>query len=114
MSRDEALYLEDLLVSAKKVLRYTERMDRESFAGDERTYDAVVRNLEVMGEAAKHVSEATRTKYTNIPWRNIAGLRDVVAHAYFGLDDDLLWDIIANHVPSVVAELERIRASGHG
>ena len=66
---------------------------------DERTYDAVVRNLEIIGEAAKHISENSRSRMSNIEWRKIAGMRDMLAHAYFGIDNDILWDVVRNKVP---------------
>jgi uncharacterized protein with HEPN domain len=70
-----------------------------------------VRNLEIIGEAAKNVSDAIRLKYPGIEWRKIAGLRDVIAHEYFGIDNDILWDVIQNKVESLQIEVRRIMQS---
>jgi uncharacterized protein with HEPN domain len=95
------MYIEDILETCGKILRYTEGMSREQFEGDERTYDAVIRNLEIMGEAAKHVPDEVREKVDKLEWRKLTGLRDVLAHAYFGIDDDILWNVVSTKVPEV-------------
>ncbi len=101
MSRDEALFLEDMRRGCEKVLRYTANMDRNEFLCDEKTYDAVVRNLVVIGEAAKRVPEAARGRHPTVNWRKVCGLRDILVHAYFGIDDDILWDVVANSIPEL-------------
>jgi uncharacterized protein with HEPN domain len=95
------MYIEDILVTCGKILRYTEGMSRERFEEDERTYDAVIRNLEIMGEAAKHVPAEIREQVDGLEWRKLTGLRDVLAHAYFGIDDDILWNVVSTKVPEV-------------
>ena len=85
MSRNYRLYLDDMRMAAEKVLRYTEGVDLAHFVDDDKTLDAVVRNLEVIGEAAKHVSAEVQVRYPEVTWRSIAGLRDIVAHEYFGV-----------------------------
>jgi uncharacterized protein with HEPN domain len=109
MSRDWRLFLDDILASCEKVRRYTAGMDRSAFFRDDRTYDAVVRNLEIIGEAAKRIPDEARLAMPGIEWRKIAGMRDWIVHAYFGLDPDILWDVIENKVPELDAAL---RASG--
>jgi uncharacterized protein with HEPN domain len=89
MSRDESLYLADIQESCEKVLRFTKGMTYKAFVHDELHFDAVLRNLEIIGEAVKNVSEGTRQKYPQIKWRKIAGFRDIVAHGYFGVNDEL-------------------------
>ena len=99
MSRDEIMYLQDIAESCEKILRFTAGLSQSDLMGDEKTYDAVVRNLEIVGEAAKHISEEIRRQLPDIEWRKAAGLRDMLAHAYFGIDDDILWDVVQNKVP---------------
>jgi len=83
-------------------------MSYDEFVEDEKTYDAVVRNREIIGEAAKNVPEDIRVRCPGIEWRKISGLRDVIAHEYFGIDNDILWDIIQNKVESLQQEVRRV------
>lgn len=101
MSRDEIMYLQDIAESCEKILRFTAGLSQSDLMRDEKTYDAVVRNLEIVGEAAKHISEEIRRQLPDIEWRKAAGLRDMLAHAYFGIDDDILWDVVQNKVPQL-------------
>lgn len=108
MSRDFRLYLTDMCASAEKVLRYTRGLTFAEFIKDEKTFDAVLRNLEVIGEAAKHVPQEVRKRYPQVEWHRIAGLRDVVIHEYFGLDEEILWDVVQNEVPVFLENVRRI------
>src|SRR6185369_13435213 len=92
------LYFEDIAESCRKILRYTLGFDFEAFKKDERTYDAVVRNLEVIGEAAKQIPKKVRAEHPDIDWRRIAGMRDVLAHGYFSLEAAIIWDIVQTKV----------------
>lgn len=112
MSRDYRQWLEDILESCGKILRFTAQISFDEFVEDEKTYDAVVRNLEIIGEAAKNVPEDIRVRYPGIEWRKIAGLRDVIAHEYFGIDNDILWDIIQNKINALQEEVRRIMENG--
>ena len=107
MSRDWRLYWEDLVIGCEKILRYTEGMDSEGFRQDQKTYDAVLRNLEIIGEAAKNLPGAVKSQLPEVEWRKIAGLRDVIAHGYSGNDDEILWDIVG--VPGALAALDSSR-----
>jgi uncharacterized protein with HEPN domain len=102
MSRDESLYLGDIQDSCEKILRFTKGMAYKEFIHDELHFDAVLRNLEVIGEAVKHISDETRTAYPNVNWRKIAGFRDIVAHEYFGVNEETVWDIVKNQVPELL------------
>ena len=103
MSRDETLYLADIQESCEKVLRFTKGMTYKEFAQDDLHFDAVLRNLEIIGEAVKNVSEETRQKYPTVKWRKIAGFRDIVAHEYFGVNEETVGDIVKNEIPSLLS-----------
>ena len=94
MSRNLALYLDDILASIDKIQRYTAGMTQYAFVTDDRTVDAVVRNLQVIGEAVKAIPPDIRDRYPQVEWRKIAGLRDILAHAYFAVDDEVVWDVV--------------------
>jgi uncharacterized protein with HEPN domain len=80
----------------------------EQFLADAKTQDAVVRNLEIIGEATKHVSEGLRAKYADIPWKSMAGIRDRLIHHYFGVNFDIVWQIITAELPKVASQLKNI------
>lgn len=108
MSRSIRLYLEDILASGAKVRRYTEGMSFEEFLADDRTFDAVIRNLQIIGEAVKNVPSDLRERYPQVEWRKIAGLRDILAHVYFSLENETLWDIVQNKVPPLLELVQQI------
>ena len=91
--RDERLYLVEILEAIDRVLEYTAD-GREAFLADPKSQDAVVRNIEIIGEAAKALSEATRQAHPEVPWSRIAGTRDRLIHGYFSVDLDIIWDIV--------------------
>lgn len=101
MSRDWTLFLADIHESCSKIRRYVESMSAEEFQKDEKTFDAVVRNLEIIGEASKRLPAEVTSRIPDVDWRKVAGLRDVLAHAYFGIDEDVLWDVVSNKVPEL-------------
>ncbi len=103
MLRDWRLFLRDMRDGALKIRRYTEGRSLDAFLGDEMAYDAVLRNLEIIGEAAKKIPQEVRDCYPEVDWRGMAGLRDLLAHAYFALDDRTLWDIIQTELPAFLA-----------
>jgi len=98
MSRDLQLYLTDILIACEKVLRYTNEMNFEQFIADDRTFDAVIRNLQIIGEAVKNVPSDVRDRHPEIEWRKIAGLRDILAHTYFQIENEIIWDIVENKI----------------
>jgi uncharacterized protein with HEPN domain len=96
MPRDHRLYLDDILESIDRIFTYIEGMDYATFASDRKTIDAVIRNLEIIGEASKNVSEALQELTHNIEWKKIVGLRNILAHAYFGINQQMVWGIVQN------------------
>ena len=110
MSRNLALYLEDILNSIAKIQRYTANMTRQSLVSDDRTFDAVVYNLQIIGEAVKNIPKDVRDRYPQIEWRKIAGLRDIVAHAYFSIDDEIIWDVISNKLPDLASKIAALKS----
>ncbi len=104
--REWGLYAADMIEFCERVLSYTHGLDQQTFIADRRTYDATLRNLELIGEAGSHVPAKVREAYPAIPWRQIIALRNRLIHAYLGIDDDVLWDIIKTDVPLLLAELQ--------
>jgi uncharacterized protein with HEPN domain len=107
LSRDWRLYLEDISSACAKIESYIGGIEAPGFLPDTVVFDAVLQNLMVIGEAAKRVPEDIRTKMPSVPWRALAGLRDVVAHGYFSLDADLVWDVAKNKAPILKRDIDR-------
>ena len=108
MSREYQLFLKDMRAACEKALRFTKGLTREQFLANEEKFDAVMRNLEIIGEAAKRIPPEVRRQYPGIDWSKVAGLRGVVIQQYFGLDVDILWDIITQKLPALHEQLARI------
>lgn len=101
MSRDYLLYLEDIALALDRIDRYTQGLTFDTFSADEMRVDAVVRNLETLGEAVKHLPDDIRALAPETPWAQIAGLRDVLTHAYFSVNLTLIWDIVSHDAPDL-------------
>lgn len=108
MSRDSELYRDDIRHACARIARYVDRMTQAQFQADEKTQDAVIRNLEIIGEATKKLPEEIRRKYPEIDWRRIAGLRDILIHHYYQVDLDILWDIAQSKVPDLLQRLDEL------
>ena len=106
--RDWRLYAGDMLEFAERVLAYTSEMDQAAFVADSLTYDATLRNMELIGEAATHIPNEIRDKYPEIQWRSIVATRNRLAHGYLGLDDDVIWDIIQSDITELLPALRSL------
>ncbi len=106
--RDPTLFLYDILECIEKIQKYVSGMTYEDFENDERTVDAVLRNLEIIGEAARNIPSEFRVKYPDIPWRRIVGLRNVVIHEYFGVDLENIWEIVKNDLPDLKQKIKTL------
>ena len=95
---DFRLYIDDMLEAIKQIRVYVEGYDQESFASDRKTQDAVIRNLEVIGEAARNLPEEIKAYTSEVEWRKITGFRNILIHEYFGISIPILWDIIQNRL----------------
>ncbi len=108
MSRDRQMFLDDMRDSCRKIISYTQGMSRKEFFSNALVYDDTLRNNEIIGEAAKHIPDSIRSQFSTIEWRKIVGLRDIVIHAYFGLDDNIIWDVVKNKIPDLLVQIEAI------
>ncbi|MCG6136465.1 MAG: DUF86 domain-containing protein [Nostoc sp. LLA-1] len=111
MSRDFRLYLADIVVACEKVLRYTDGMEFEQFVADDRSFDAVIRNLLIIGEAVKNVPVDVRDRNPEIEWRKIAGLRDILAHTYFQIENEIIWDVVQNKIHPLLIKVSQLLKS---
>ena len=100
--RDTLLLLDDMLQSALKIKKYTKDFNFETFLADEKTIDAVVRNFEVIGEAANHIDSDFRDKNPEIEWNRIRGFRNRIVHEYFGIDYEIVWTIIDSYLDELI------------
>ncbi|MBA4389662.1 MAG: hypothetical protein C0399_01830 [Syntrophus sp. (in: bacteria)] len=106
--RDPALLLEDVTVSIEKIERYIYSLTIDGFKADDKTVDAVVRNLEIIGEAVRQIPSEFKEKNNNITWNQIAGLRNRIVHDYFGLDLEMIWHIVTFDLPELKKKIREI------
>jgi len=108
MSRDPGLYLSDILEAAGKIETMLQGIDQATFSGDWRIRDVVLHNLEVIGEAVKRLPEPLKAESPEVPWKRIAGFRDILAHAYFSVDDAIVWDVASHEVPTLAQTVRQL------
>lgn len=108
MTRHVALYIKDILSSMRDAEQFIEGMSYQQFVDDKKTFNAVVRAIEVIGEAAKNVPPTLRAQYPAIPWKEMAGMRDKVTHFYFGVDREAIWIAVKERIPSLKPIIEQI------
>jgi uncharacterized protein with HEPN domain len=107
--RDPDLLIEDILEALRKISIYTTGMGPEEFRQDLKTVDAVIRNLEIVGEATRQLPSEFTARYPDVPWRQIAGLRNRVIHEYFSVDLEIVWQVIQADLPQLEAQLSRLK-----
>ena len=110
--RGAKAFLQDMLEAARRIQAYTKELDFDTFRQDQKTQDAVLRNLEILGEAAKQIPEMIVAQFPGLPWKEMAGTRDRLIHHYFGVNLDIVWGIVELELPTVIAELEAILEQG--
>ncbi|MDP2924980.1 MAG: DUF86 domain-containing protein [Nanoarchaeota archaeon] len=109
MKRNINLFIQDILESIKDIESFSEGLTKEKFTSDKLKQNAIIRSLEIIGEAVKSIPDSFRRKYPDIPWRKIAGFRDILSHAYFGVSMDRVWNIIEKDLPKLKEEIGRIK-----
>jgi len=106
--RSYKMYLEDIQLAMSRIAEYIEGFDFGRFKKDYKTVDAVIRNFEIIGEAAKRVDDRIKQKYPDVPWEEMYYLRNRVSHEYFGVDYEIIWDVAANHLPTNKIQIDEI------
>jgi uncharacterized protein with HEPN domain len=108
--REWRFYLDDMIDFAEKVIAYTDGLDQAAFVASGLNYDATVRNLELIGEAATHIPEVLRAENPQIPWRQVIATRNRLIHGYLGIDNDTLWSIVSDDIPDLLPMLGALKA----
>lgn len=106
--RADTDFLNDNKEAILRINVYVENLSYEEFLNDIKTQDAVVRNLEIIGEAIKNISEELKEKYPRVPWKDLAGVRDKLIHHYFGVNLDIVWNIVKEELPGIILQFEEI------
>ena len=108
MNRNVIFYIKDIYENMCKILEYTEGMDFGKFSNDNKTCDAVIRCIEVIGEASKNIPNEIREQYQFIPWREMAGMRDIIIHGYFTVNFNKVWSVVIDDIPKLKPLIEQI------
>jgi len=108
MKRDYRDYLQDIVTAVKEVTEWTDGLSFQQFTQDRKTVNAVIRSLEVIGEAAKRIPDDLRAKAPDIPWKYMSGMRDKLIHEYFGVDLSIVWTVVKDELPPLLPEIENL------
>ena len=107
-TKNHRLYLEDILEAVEKIQRYIKGLAYDTFVKNDMAVDAVIRNLEIIGEAAKNLPEDVKGRYPDIPWKRMIGLRNIAVHEYFGVDLSIIWEVITKNLPETKAKIVEV------
>jgi len=107
--REWRFYVDDMIGFAERVLAYSDGFNQQDFVASGLNYDATIRNLELIGESAMHIPDVVRIAHPQVAWRQIVATRNQLIHAYLGIDNDILWSIIQQDVPTLLEQLEGIK-----
>jgi len=113
-SRRDREYLADITSAIGRILTYTSEISYEEFLLDTKTQDAVIRNLQVIGEATKKLSKSQKQSYPSLPWREMAGLRDRLVHEYFGINSEIVWTVAENDLPPILPQIDALASAAEG
>ena len=105
MKRNIKLYLQDIRESILAIEEYIQNLTEDEFYSNRQVQDAIIRRLEIIGEAVKNVDDDFRNRYPQIPWKKIAGMRDIIAHEYFGVKLDRVWDVVRKDLPHIKQQM---------
>ncbi len=108
MKRKFTFFIKDILESLESISNFIEGLDYQNFIEDDKTLSAVVRKIEIIGEATKNIPSSVTSKYTSIPWSDMAKMRDKVIHSYFGIDYQTIWNVVKIRFPEIRPELEKL------
>ena len=108
MSREYRQYLDDIIEAGGRIQEYSGGMNEAAFGEDRKTQDAVIRNLAIIGEAARGLPDTVREKIPTIEWRKIIALRNILVHEYSGVNIAIIWDVITNHLPKLIREVKSL------
>jgi len=107
--REWRFYIDDMIRFAEKAMAYSGELDQQAFVASGLVYDATLRNLELIGEAATHVPEVVRAAHPHVPWRQVIATRNRLIHGYLGIDNDTLWSIVKSDLPALLLALQEVR-----
>ena len=106
--RGDTEFLKDIEEAIKRIIDYTYGMEYDDFLDDLKTQDAVLRNIEIIGEAGKNISSVLKEKHPEVEWKNIVGMRDKIIHFYFGVNWDIVWDVVKNKLPILFENIKQL------